>query len=144
RQGQTDSGKWFGTPGDTWRDEGFWYSSRLIASETKRPDVPNDIRKVHKWLREVHGVTKYRSVPVGPNGVAGKEVMVHHESQVRHLFDLPAITANEHKRPERVKHLKWKQWKDEGLSYNRIVQREQDETGDEYSRNAVIQALRRL
>jgi hypothetical protein len=47
-------------------------------------------------------------------------------------------------RPAREKHVKWKQWKDEGLSYNQIVQRHKDETGEDITRDAVIQALRRL
>jgi len=47
-------------------------------------------------------------------------------------------------RPAREKHLKWKQWKEEGLSYNRIVIKHRAETGEKVTRDAVIQALRRL
>jgi hypothetical protein len=53
-------------------------------------------------------------------------------------------TVRQHKRPAHEKHQQWKTWKEEGLSYNQIVQRHLDETGEEVSRDAIIQALRRL
>jgi hypothetical protein len=56
----------------------------------------------------------------------------------------PQQEGSQRKRPAAQKHLRWKQWKDAGLSYNQIVQRHKDETGEEVSRDAVIQALRRL
>jgi hypothetical protein len=58
-------------------------------------------------------------------------------------------TANQgpprtHKHPAQAKHQQWKEWKDAGLSYNQIVQKHKDTTGEEVTRDAVIQALRRL
>ncbi len=52
--------------------------------------------------------------------------------------------GDNHHKPAREKHLKWKRWKDEGASYNDIVKRHQRETGERVTRDAVIQALRRL
>jgi hypothetical protein len=47
-------------------------------------------------------------------------------------------------KPQRPIHLKWKAWKDSGLSYGQIVDREAAETGDVYSREAVISGIKRL
>jgi hypothetical protein len=44
----------------------------------------------------------------------------------------------------REKHLRWKAWKDGGLSYSQIAQRHLDKTGEEVTRDAVCKAIRRL
>jgi hypothetical protein len=41
-------------------------------------------------------------------------------------------------------HLKWRQWKNEGMSYNQIVIRHKDETKETITRSAVVMALFRL
>jgi hypothetical protein len=50
----------------------------------------------------------------------------------------------ERKHPAKERHLKWKKWQDEGLSYAQIAQRHKDQTGEEISRDAVLKALQRL
>ncbi len=50
----------------------------------------------------------------------------------------------ERQRPANPKHQRWWQWKKDGMSYNEIVIRHKDETGETVTRDAVIQALRRL
>jgi len=57
-----------------------------------------------------------------------------------------ANASNHEKRKRRSheKHLRWKVWKDAGLSYGDIVNKHKHETGETVTRDAVIQALRRL
>ncbi len=50
----------------------------------------------------------------------------------------------ERKKPARGKHLQWQAWRKDGLSYNKIVQRHLDETGEEVTREAIMFALKRL
>jgi len=47
-------------------------------------------------------------------------------------------------KPQKAKHLKWQEWKIQGMSYNEIADKEYDDSGVRPSRDAVIQALRRL
>src|SRR5205085_2742727 len=68
----------------------------------------------------------------------------HAEAAPRPQPASPDEDAPGRKKPAREKHLQWKSWKDEGLSYARIAIRHHDETGEEVTRDAVIQALRRL
>jgi hypothetical protein len=62
----------------------------------------------------------------------------------RYLLEDSSATKETRKKPARDKHAQWKQWKAEGLSYSEIQKRWKRETKQVVTRDAVIQALRRL
>ena len=52
--------------------------------------------------------------------------------------------AAHRKRPAETTHLKWREWKDAGLSFTAIAKKHLDCTGETVTRDAVMKALRRL
>jgi hypothetical protein len=76
---------------------------------------------------------------IGSTAVAG---------QVEQAAGKPAASAlaetPQRNRPSLQRHLKWRKWRDSGMSYGQIMLQELAESGQEFTREAVIQALRRL
>ena len=54
------------------------------------------------------------------------------------------LEARDRRHPEREKHRRWQKWKNDGLSFNDIVLKHKDETGEDITRDAVFIALKRL
>jgi hypothetical protein len=150
RKGRVDGGHWL-EPGYLWQDaEGLWYSTKWIAER---------LCLSHKHVERMRG-TLCKRVPL-PGGI-GTSPWVHHESETRPLLGLPGDSRpskpakipqsgdgrqpkrRDRARPALEKHLRWQEWKSAGLSYNQIVQRHLDETGESVTRDAVVQALRYL
>jgi hypothetical protein len=152
RQGEWEDGRW-DVHGKVWRDpDGVWYSSKLLGELDK---LTRD--KVQYKYRSSDGLVRFKSVPLSkPNGGKqfGGTAVVHHIDDVDKVNGSNGTANNskatnasrrkEHAKPQRAKHLKWEHWyKVEKLSYNKIVQREEDETGVRPSRQTVISAIRR-
>jgi hypothetical protein len=119
----------------------------LMVSKKRKPELTEEeMNAVLSQMTEVHWQAVFQLL--GWEKLAAyfkkrvKELKEFHEAMLALRDDL--IAARDRRHPERSKHLKWQQWRIDGLSYGQIVKRHKTETGEEVTRDAVIKAVKRL
>lgn len=142
RAGREQNGCWL-VNGSIWSDkEGLWYSSKFIADKTGK-----SIRSMFHLLRSSGLTSRFKDVPLA-NKKGGRPPTVHHESEANSLLGIGgeivvSSAAPKEDKPVRTRNAIWKKWKASGLSYNGIVQKHLDETGEVVTRACVIKAVKR-